>query len=291
MRILDRQPRRDRGPADPRLPRARASRASPSTPTSTARQPHVLAADQAPSASARAPARESYLDRTRCSTRRAPPGADAVHPGYGFLAENAGFAARGRGRRPDLDRPAAGRRSSCSGSKTAARELARAGRRAGGPGAASRWRTPPSPRRSREHGRLPDPAQGGRRRRRQGDARRARAPRGRRGASTRAALGGQGVLRRRPRLRREAHRAPAPHRGPDPRRPPRQPGPPRRARVLAPAPPPEGVRGVPVAGGRRRAARAQLGEAALAVARAAGYRSAGRSSSCSRRRASSTSSR
>ncbi|HEX8168919.1 MAG TPA: acetyl-CoA carboxylase biotin carboxylase subunit [Thermoanaerobaculia bacterium] len=52
---------------------------------------HVAEADQAFCVGA-APSRESYLriDRILDAAKRA--GADAVHPGYGFLAENAGFA-------------------------------------------------------------------------------------------------------------------------------------------------------------------------------------------------------
>ncbi len=65
------------------------------------------------------------------------------------------------------------------------------------------------------------------------------------------ALGGQELVRRRPRVHREIHREPAPHRNPGARRQARQRHPSRRARMLDPAPQPEDRRGGAVAAARR----------------------------------------
>jgi acetyl-CoA carboxylase biotin carboxylase subunit len=53
--------------------------------------PHVFAADEAHRIGP-APAPESYLDANRLLDAARAAGADAIHPGYGFLAESAAFA-------------------------------------------------------------------------------------------------------------------------------------------------------------------------------------------------------
>ena len=56
-----------------------------------------------------APARESYLVGDKILAAAKATGAEAIHPGYGFLSENADFAEAVIDAGPGLGRPAAGR--------------------------------------------------------------------------------------------------------------------------------------------------------------------------------------
>ena len=72
---------------------------------------HVKRADEAYLLGARPGRRELPEDRQDPRGRRSESGAEAVHPGYGFLAENAAFAAALRGGGDHLHRPARAARS------------------------------------------------------------------------------------------------------------------------------------------------------------------------------------
>ena len=234
--------------------------------------PHVRAADEAFALGGDTPA-TSYLDIGKVLAAAAKSGADAVHPGYGFLSENADFAQAVLdagltwiGPPPQAIRDL--------GDKVAARKIAQ---RAGAPlvaGTADPVVRRGRGRRVRRGARPAGRDQGGVRRRRPRPEGRPHA----RGDPGAVRVGGpRGRRRVRPRrVLRRALPGPAPARGdPVPGRRPRQRDRRLHPRLLAAAPPPEAGRGGPRAVPDRGAGGELLRAASKAILREAGYVGAG----------------
>ena len=225
--------------------------------------PHVRMADEAVCLGP-PPAAKSYLAIERIVEAARDTGAQAVHPGYGFLAENPEFAAALEAAGIVFIGPPAAA-IALMGDKIAAKRLAEQAGVSTIPGHPDAIGDPEHAARVAATIGYPVMIKAGGRRRRQGHARgpgRARPGRWPRPRPQRGAL----VVRRRSRVPGEVHpRAPA-HRDPDPGRPSRQRRLARRARVLGAAPPSEGDRGGAEPAARRRDARGdgRAGEGARA---------------------------
>ena len=195
------------------------------------------------------PARDSYLNIPAILSAASITGADAIHPGVGFLSENANFAAMVEehgyvwiGPRPD--------HILLMGNKVSAKRAAKEHGIPVVPGSRRTDRCRQSKDRGRAH-RLSRADQGGRRRRRTRHARRAR-PVDAGGVHSASASRSAGLFRQQLGFPRALFRPSAAYRDADPRRWPRQRDPSRRARLLAAAQSPKGVGGNPLAGPQRR---------------------------------------
>ena len=136
---------------------------------------HVEMADEAVNIGP-APARDSYLRAEAILDAAKRTGAEAIHPGYGFLSENAAFAeACADAGVVFIGPPASSIRA--MGGKSEAKALMENGRRAAGARLPRRGPVAGASARRSEAHRLSRADQGVRRRRRQGHARRDRAPR------------------------------------------------------------------------------------------------------------------
>ncbi len=141
---------------------------------------HVRMADEAVHIGP-CPARESYLRGDKIIEAAKATGAEAIHPGYGFLSRECRLRAGGDRRRADLGRAEAGQHPR-HGPQGRGQEADGRGRRAGDARLSRRGPGPEAPQEGSRRDRLSGADQGGRGRRRQGHAPGRRAERLRRRA-------------------------------------------------------------------------------------------------------------
>ena len=200
------------------------------------------------------PASESYLNVDKLLEVIERSGAEAVHPGYGFLAENAAFARRLEEAGVVFIGPPASA-IDAMGSKTKARELMQKAGVPIVPGTTDPVETVEDAAKIAEDIGYPIAVKAAGRRRRQGLPGRAGGRQAQGRLRGRGARGGE-VLLRRDGLPGALPAGPAPRRGAGPGRRRGQRRAPGRAGLLDPASSSEADRGVAGAAGRRRAARA-----------------------------------
>ena len=235
----------------------------------------------------RPPSKDSYLNIPAIVAACEITGADAVHPGYGFLAENARFAEILEEHAITFIGPTA-EHVRMMGDKIVAKDTARTLGIPVVPGSGPVGDIEEAKSLRPRH-RLSDHGQGlGRRRRTRHEARARREP-ARARAPDRAQRGAR-RLRRRHRLSREISRPSPPYRGAGAGRRARQRHPSRRARLLAPAAPSEALGGSPLARSQRKRAQPHRRDGGEGDARSLPI-AASAPSSFSTRTASSTSSR
>ena len=209
-----------------------------------ARAPHVKMADESVRLGP-PPACESYLKAELIIDACKATGAEAVHPGYGFLSERESFAkALAKAGIAFIGPPP--KAIAAMGDKIESKKLAQKAGVNIVPGYLDDIATTDEAVKIAKDIGYPGDDEGLGRRRRQGHAARLEREGRARGLREREARGAR-QLRRRPRVHREVHRGAAPYRDPGARRPARQHPLSERARMLDPAPPPEGGRGSAVA--------------------------------------------
>ena len=195
------------------------------------------------------PAAQSYLVIEKIVAACKETGAEAVHPGYGFLSEREAFAQALAEAGIVFIGPNP-RAIAAMGDKIESKKFANAAKVSTVPGFLGVIESARACGRDRRRDRLSRDDQGLGGRRRQGHAHRPFAPGSRRRLRARQ-VGSEILVRRRSRLRRKIHRQSAPYRNPGARRQARQRHLSRRARMLDPAPQPEGDRGGAFAAARR----------------------------------------